>query len=342
LEPWGSAIAIDAMGGDRAPQEVVRGAILAARESPHIPLFLAGDEARVREELKAGGWDGSNIEVVPSKTVIDMKDSPVEALRKKKDSSIEVATRLVKDGRAFAVVGAGNTGACVAASTLLLGVLPHVKKAGIAVGFLTGETKVVVIDVGANIYSKPEHLIQYGIMASIYAQEILGVESPRVGLLNIGEEDKKGNALVKTTHDLFRGTKINFVGNVEGGEIFRGGVDVVVCDGFVGNIVLKTAEGMAERLMSLVHGVLKDTALKSPIPSDAREGTGATLQEAVGRLERKLDYSEYGGAPLLGVNGITIIAHGRSDAKAIFNAIRMARKMGEINLNARISKELRA
>jgi phosphate acyltransferase len=336
LEPRGSAIAIDAMGGDRAPQEVVRGAILAARESPQVPLLLAGDEARVREELKAGGWDGSNIEVVPSKTVIDMKDSPVEALRRKKDSSIEVATRLVKDGRAFAVVGAGNTGACVAASTLLLGVLPNVKKAGIAVGFLTGETKVVVIDVGANIYSKPEHLIQYGIMASIYAQEILGVASPRVGLLNIGEEDKKGNALAKTTHDLFRGTNCNFIGNVEGVEIFRGGVDVVVCDGFVGNIVLKTAEGMAERLMSLVHGVLKE------MTSKGTGGAGAALQEAVGHLQRKLDYSEYGGAPLLGVNGITIIAHGRSDAKAIFNAIRVAGKMGEINLNARISKELRA
>jgi phosphate acyltransferase len=338
LAEKGPAIAIDAMGGDRAPREVVRGAILAARERPGVPLILAGDETRVREELTAGEWDGQNIEVVHARTVIDMMDSPVEALRRKRDSSIEVATRMVKEGRAFAVVGAGNTGACVAASSIHLGVLPNVKKAGIAVAFLTGPSKVVVIDVGANIYPKPDHLIQYGVMASLYAREILGVERPRVGLLNIGEEDKKGNPLAQTTHALFQKTKLNFIGNVEGVEIFRGSCDVVVCDGFVGNIVLKTAEGMAERLLGLFHQVITET-----IDSEPRSGAqGGALREAMGRLERRLDYSEYGGAPLLGVNGITIIAHGRSDAKAIFNAIRVAQRMGEIDLNARITDELHA
>jgi glycerol-3-phosphate acyltransferase PlsX len=334
----GPAIAIDAMGGDRAPREVVRGAILAAREQPEVPLILAGDEARVREELRLGEWSGSNIEVVHSKNVIDMTDSPVEALRRKKDSSIEVATRLVKDGRAFSVVGAGNTGACVAASTLLLGLLPDVKKAGIAVAFITGDTRVVVIDVGANVAAKPEHLIQYGIMASIYARGILGVDRPRVGLLNIGEEEKKGNTLVKSSHALFQKSRLNYVGNVEGVELFRGVCDVVVCDGFVGNIVLKTSEGMAERLIGLFHQVLGEA-----IDAESRGAAlGRTLREAMGRLEKKLDYSEYGGAPLLGVDGVTIIAHGRSDARAIYNAIRMARRMGELDLNSRISEELRA
>jgi len=332
----GPAIAIDAMGGDRAPREVVQGAILWARENPQVPLCLAGDEARVREELRLGGWDGKNIEVVPSRCVIDMGDSPVEALRKKKGSSIEVATRLVKEGKAFAVVGAGNTGACVAASTLLLGVLPNVKKAGIAVTFSTGDTRVVVIDVGANVYSKPDHLIQYGIMASLYAREILEVEHPRVGLLNIGEEDEKGNALAKTTHALFQKTKLNFIGNVEGVELFRGACEVAVCDGFVGNIVLKTAEGMAERFLGLFHKALRESIDGQPHAAEV----GAALKKAMGQLERKLDYSEYGGAPLLGVNGVTIIAHGRSDRKAIFNAIRVARRMGEIDLNTRFSEEL--
>jgi phosphate acyltransferase len=332
----GPAIAIDAMGGDRAPREIVRGAILAARQSPAIPLILAGDEARVREELEAGGWDGSNIEVVPSRCVIEMGDSPVEALRKKRGSSIEIATRLVKEGRAFAVVGAGNTGAAVAASTLLLGVLPNVKKAGIAVSFSTGDTRVVVIDVGANVYSKPEHLIQYGVMASLYAREILGVESPRVGLLNIGEEDEKGNALAKTTHTLFQKTKLNFIGNVEGVEVFRGVCEVVVCDGFVGNILLKTAEGMAERLLGLFHHAVKRAIESHPAGPDLPP----SLREVVGEMERKLDYAEYGGAPLLGVNGVTIIAHGRSDQRAILNAIRVAQRMGEIDLNARFSEEL--
>jgi glycerol-3-phosphate acyltransferase PlsX len=287
--------------------------------------------------------------VAPARCVIGMSDSPVEALRRKKGSSIEVATRQVKEGKAFAVVGAGNTGACVAASTLLLGALPNVKKAGIAVTFGTGDTRVVVIDVGANVYSKPEHLIQYGVMASLYAREILGVAEPRVGLLNIGEEDEKGNALAKTTHVLFQQTKgLNFIGNVEGVELFRGACEVAVCDGFVGNIVLKTAEGMAERLMSLFREALREsmggeTTGAGGAGAEAKGTEGEippTLRQAVAKLERKLDYSEYGGAPLLGVNGVTIIAHGRSDAKAIYNAIGVAQRMGEIDLNARFNEEL--
>lgn len=324
------------MGGDKAPREIVRGAVLAARELPDVLLYLAGDETRVRQELAEAGWSGSNIEVSHAQTVIEMGDSPVEALRRKRGSSIEVATRLVREGKAAAVVGAGNTGAAVAASSLFLGVLPTVKKAGIAVVFNTGEQPVVICDVGANVYAKPEHLIQYGVMASLYARDVLGIANPRVGLINVGEEDEKGNVLAKTTHALFQKTRLNFIGNVEGVDIFRGTVDVVVCDGFVGNIVLKTAEGMAERLMHVVNHEIRQFVETLP----NREEVGGSLRGALKGLERRLDYAEYGGAPLLGVNGTTIIAHGRSDAKAIFNAIRVAKRIGEVDLNSRFSEEL--
>ncbi len=332
----GTAIAIDAMGGDHAPREVVRGAVRAASELPDVALILAGDETRIKAELAENGWNGSNIEIAPAKCVIEMSDSPIEGLRKKRGSSIEVATRLVKERRAFSVVSAGNTGACVAASTLFLGVLPQVKKAGIAVVLSTGDSKVVVIDVGANVYSKPEHLIQYGIMANLYAQSILDVAAPRIGLLNVGEEDEKGNALAKETFGLFQKTKLNFIGNIEGSEIFAGGCDVVVCDGFIGNVVLKTAEGICEQLVRLFHGAVHEAM--AALPNGAQ--LGGSIRSAMSSLERKLDYAEYGGAPLLGIAGGTIIAHGRSDARAIHNAIRVARRMGEIDLNSRITDEL--
>ncbi|MBI4605286.1 MAG: phosphate acyltransferase PlsX, partial [Planctomycetes bacterium] len=253
-----TSIAIDAMGGDHAPRQVVLGTIQSARSHPHVRHILVGREAEVRAELEAAGWrssvgdgriDDGRIDVVPAEHVIGMGDSPVESLRRKRGSSIEVAVRLVKTGEAAAMVSAGNTGACVAAATILLGLLPEVRRAGIAVAFHAGASPVVVIDVGANVSSKPEHLIQYGIMANLYARSVLSVENPRIGLLNIGEEDEKGNPLAKTTHQLFSRTRLNFLGNVEGVEIFRGVCDVVVCDGFVGNIVLKVSEGLAERLV---------------------------------------------------------------------------------------------
>jgi glycerol-3-phosphate acyltransferase PlsX len=334
------SIAIDAMGGDHAPREVVRGTVDAARGNPDARLLLVGREREVREELTEAGWNGSNIEVVAAEHVIGMGESPVEALRRKRGSSIEVATRLVRTGDAVAMVSAGNTGACVAAATIFLGLLPDVRRAGIAVAFHAGDRPVVVIDVGANVYSKPEHLIQYGIMANLYARSVLGVESPRVGLLNIGEEDEKGNPLTKMTHNLFRRTKLNFLGNVEGVQIFRGVCDVVVCDGFVGNIVLKVSEGLAERLVDLFRTTLEEAFAGS----DAASGAAASsrLRGAFTSLKDRLDYSEYGGAPLLGVNGVMIIAHGRSDARAISNAVRVARRMAETDVNRNITEEIRA
>jgi phosphate acyltransferase len=354
VEPVASgsrAIAVDAMGGDKAPREAVRGAVQAVRLDPQVRVLLVGREAAVRAELDAAGWSGSGIDIVPAEHVIEMGDSPVEALRRKKGSSIEVAIRLVRSGDAAAMVSAGNTGACVAAATICLGLLPEVRRAGIAVAFDAGARPVVVIDVGANVSSKPEHLIQHGIMANLYARSVLRVENPRVGLLNIGEENEKGNVLTKTTHTLFRDTRLNFVGNVEGVEIFRGVCDVVVCDGFVGNIVLKVSEGLAERLVDLFQSTLRESFVSDlpPVrqPGEAASGDGAGSIESKLRgvfkaLRQKLDYSEYGGAPLLGVNGVIIIAHGRSDANAIANAIRVARRMAETDVNRLITEEIRA
>jgi glycerol-3-phosphate acyltransferase PlsX len=346
------AIAIDAMGGDHAPREVVRGAVEAARLNQDVRLLLVGQAEKIRRELESAelesGEPGSarprpgNIEVVPAEHVIEMSDSPIEALRKKKGSSIEVGTRLVHTGDALAMVSAGNTGACVAAATLFLGLLPEVRRAGIAVSFHAGKSPVVVIDVGANVSSKPEHLIQYGVMASHYARSVLRIESPRVGLLNIGEEDEKGNSLTKSTHNLFKKTALNFLGNVEGVEIFKGVCDVVVCDGFVGNIVLKVSEGLAERLVDLFQTTLERVEPADPASESSRGSIQKHVQGALSNLRAKLDYSEYGGAPLLGVNGVMIIAHGRSDSKAIANAIRVARRMVEMDVNKHITEELQA
>jgi glycerol-3-phosphate acyltransferase PlsX len=347
-------IAVDAMGGDHAPREVVRGAVEAARLDPDLRLLLVGREKEVRAELEPLGAGGLNIEVVHAEQVIDMGDSPVEALRRKKGSSIEVAALRVRSGDAVAMVSAGNTGACVAAATLRLGLLPEVRRAGIAVTFHAGNRPVVVIDVGANVASRPEHLIQYGIMASLYARSVLRVENPTVGLLNVGEENEKGNALAKTTHSLFRKTRLNFLGNVEGVEIFRGICDVVVCDGFVGNIVLKVAEGLAERLADLfrrtleetiegVSGKLSEKARAGPsVAADAVLEVGKDLLGGFSSLRERLDYSEQGGAPLLGVNGVVTIAHGRSSARAIANAIRAAKRMAEADVNRNITEEIRA
>lgn len=324
------------MGGDNAPQEVVKGALIALEADPDLKMYLVGNESDVSSELSANGYEGDRIEVVHAEHAISMSDNPVKALKEKKGSSIEVAMRLVREGKASSFVSAGNTGACVAASSLFLGRLKAVKRPGIAVVFHTGEAPVVVVDVGANIACKPDHLIQYGVMASLYAQEILGVDSPRVGLLNIGEEDAKGNSLSKETHARFQQTGVNFIGNVEGSEIYSGKVHVVVCDGFVGNTVLKVSEGLAERLLYLFTTTVKQALAQVP----EAMALAPVLKKAASELISKIDYSEYGGAPLLGVDGTVIIAHGRSDGKAIGNAIKVANRMAAIELNSRISEEL--
>ena len=342
-------VAVDAMGGDRAPSEVVLGSVQAARARPDdFQLLLVGKPDCLEAELRAVGWNGANVEVVPAHEVIGMGDSPIVALRKKKGSSIEIAMNLVRDGRADAVISAGNTGACVAAGTIRLGLLPEVRRAGIAVIFTPGPKPVVAIDVGANINAKPEQLLQYGIMASLYAREIIGVESPRVGLLNIGEEVEKGTSLAKATNALFTQSALNYAGNIEGVDIFRGGCDVAVCEGFLGNVVLKVSEGLAECLLRLfkegAEGVVRELAAsqEAGVSEQAVGKVQQALTGALAGLLGKVDYSEFGGAPLLGVNGVVIIAHGRSDAKAIANAIHVSQRMAEADLNRHITEEIRA
>ena len=310
-------IAVDAMGGDYAPDEIVLGAVQAAQEYD-IEIILVGDENAIQPLLAKYG-SHNRLSVVHASQVIEMCEQPSTAIRKKKDASIVVATRLVKEGRCDAVVAAGSTGAAVAAAMFGLGRIKGVERTTIATPIpnLTGTT--ILLDSGANVDSKPKHLVQSAVMGSIYAEYVLGIKNPRVGLLNIGEEESKGNEQALATFPLLKQlTTINFIGNVEGRDIAKGTVDVVVCDGFVGNVVLKWGEGLSSAIMQLMKDAIKNSGLLTKLASLA-------VLPALGGLKKKLDYAEYGGAPLLGVDGGFIICHGSSKAKAIKNAVRVAR-----------------
>jgi glycerol-3-phosphate acyltransferase PlsX len=307
-------VAVDAMGGDHAPHEIVRGAAQALDRDPELRVLLIGDEVQVGPAVEAvEGIDGDRIEIRHASQVIEMGESPVEALRRKPDSSIQKCVEALRDGDVDAMLSAGDTGGVVAAATLFIPRLKGVKRHGIAIPFPTISGRTLICDVGANIRAKPVHLLQYAIMASAYAQAVMGVEEPRVGILSVGEEAAKGTDLVKKTRDLLTRAEVNFVGNVEGVHIFQGVADVIVCDGFVGNVVLKVAEGVAEAFLHTLVGQLGPIAKEYP-----------DLEKLVTPLTRRLDYSKTGGAPLLGVNGSVVICHGRSKATAISNAIEVA------------------
>jgi len=325
-------IAVDAMGGDRAPDEIVRGAVLAAREFGQAHLLLVGDQGRIESILAELGALPDNVSIHHASEVVGMEEAARVALREKRDSSIARAVGLVADGSAEAVVSAGNTGAAVALSTLRLRPLPGVQRAGIAVTLPTLEGACILIDAGANISCKPEHLLQYGIMASVYSEIMLGTENPKVGLLNIGEEGAKGNALVKQTYALLAEADLNFVGNVEGDDIYTGECDVIVCEGFAGNVILKTSEGLAEAMLRMIKGEIMSQW-------SSRLG-GWLCKPAFRRVRSRIDFSEYGGEPLLGLNGVSMIGHGRSDAKAMFNAVRQTCRVIEARLNANILARL--
>lgn len=307
-------IAVDAMGGDYAPREIVKGALQAAVEYK-MAVILVGDEKQVRAEL--GDCDaGGLVSIVNAPEVIEMREHPAVAVRRKKNSSIVRATQLVKEGEASALVSAGSTGAAMASALLGLGRIKGIDRPAIA-GVLPSEKGfTVLLDAGANVDCKPQHLLQFGVMGYLYAKKILGIVNPRVGLLSNGEEETKGNETTLAAYPLLSGAGINFIGNVEGRDIFRGTVDVVVCDGFVGNIVLKAGEGMVGALFKM----MKEEITKSLL---AKMGT-VMAEPALKGVKRRLDYAEYGGAPLLGVNGVSIICHGSSTAKAVKNAIRVA------------------
>ena len=326
-------IALDAMGGDLGPGEMVAGAILAARTTD-LEITLLGDESRLRALLREQNCSSPRIHLVHTSQVVDMDESPFDAIRKKKDSSIVRAFTLHREGKVDGVVSAGNSGATMAAAIKLLGRLGEISRPGIAGIFPTLKGPVVMMDVGANVDCRPQHLFQFAIMASAFSQILFGTPQPRVGLLSIGEEGGKGNLLVKKSHELLQQSSLNYIGNVEGRDTFQGDVDVIVCDGFVGNVCLKLSEGLAEAVM----GMLREEIVKS-----AKAKLGYLLaKDAFVAFRKRVDYAEYGGGPLLGLKGNGIVCHGRSNAKAIMNAIRVASEMARNRVNDRILQLLSA
>jgi phosphate acyltransferase len=326
-------IALDAMGGDHGPYEQIAGAIQALEETD-LQLTLVGDESDIRACLDRIAPDEtilSRLQIVHTPEMVEMGESPVEAIRKKKNSSVMLAFDLVRKGKAEAAVSAGNSGATMAAAVRKLGRLKNVSRPGIASAFPTLKKPVVMMDVGANVDCRPQHLFQFALMASAFSR-VFDIESPRIGILSIGEETGKGNQLVKETHTMLANSSLNFVGNVEGRDIFQGNVDVIVCDGFVGNICLKVSEGLVEAATEMI-----------------REGIMGSLKAKIGyflarpvfrKFKKQVDYAEYGGAPLLGINGTGIICHGKSNAVAIKNAIIEAGKIVEIKVNDKIVESL--
>lgn len=320
-------IIVDAMGGDYAPEVVVEGVVTAVKEHA-LEVVLVGDASRINFLLKKLKYDGDNISVYPAPEVIEMSEPAAASVRKKRNSSIVVGLNLVKDGQGAAFFSAGNTGAVVCAATLSLGLLPGIERPGIAIVAPTLKGISLIIDVGANIDPKPTQLLQYGIMSDAYLRYILNRPNPTVGLLNIGEEETKGTEFVKETHELFEKSNLNFIGNVEGKDLFSGKCDIIICDGFVGNVALKVSESLAEAMQEFLKRHLKSNPLGV---------LGMLLlKTSLGRFKKEMDYSEYGGAPLLGVNGVIIIGHGRSNANAIKNAIRVAKEEVERRFNEKI------
>ncbi len=316
-------IALDAMGGDSGSEIMIQGALAAVAENKSLEVILVGDESSLRDKLQkctgSSNETARRLHIVHASECIEMDESPVDGVRKKKDASVMVAFDLVKSGSADAVVSAGNSGATLAAGIRKLGRLEGVSRPGIASFFPTLKRPVMLMDIGANVDCRPKHLYQFALMASSCSHLLLGTENPRVGLLSIGEETGKGNALVKGTYSLLQRSSLNFIGNVEGRDVYKGDVDVIVCDGFVGNIALKISEGLAEAAMQM---------LRKEIMKTWRAKIGYLLiRKAFAGFKKQVDYAEYGGAPLLGIAGTGIICHGSSDATAIHNAIGVASEM---------------
>ena len=328
-------IAVDAMGGDSAPRAEIDGSLEAVRRLENVRIILVGREDVLRRELRRR--DGSRewqdlIEIRHAREAVTMEDS-AKAFRTKRDSSIRVASRLVHDGEAQGLVSAGNTGAVMATAKLVQGMVPGVDRPALGGAFPTAVGKpVVVLDLGANVDCSPRMLAQFAVMGHIYSRVIFGIADPRVGLLSIGEEEHKGNDLTRATTPLLRGLPIQFIGNVEGRDIFTGDVDVIVCDGFIGNVALKVSEGVGEMVKQMLRESLRATVTRK---------IGSLLsRSAFQDFKNRIDYSEYGGAPLLGVRGVCIICHGRSNANAIKNAIRVAAEFAAGKVNQKIEEEL--
>ena len=335
-----TTIAVDAMGADRAPKPEVEGAILAARHYD-VRVLLVGQEHVVRAELEHHpSARHLPIEVVHASEVIGMHEKAAQAVRSKRDSSMRVGLRLVREGKAAGFITAGNTGAAMATAKMVLGALPGVDRPGLAAVFPTSSgTASILLDVGANVDCKPQNLQQFAIMGEVYFRSIFrgrfpNADHPRVGLLSIGEEEGKGNELTREAFKLLKQTHLNFIGNVEGRDLYNGTADVIVCDGFVGNVALKISEG----LVGTVRALLKES-LQSTI---TRQVGYLLARRAFGDFKKRLDYSEYGGAPLLGIKGVAIVGHGSSNSNAIKNAIRVAAEFANAGLNQKIEAEIQA
>jgi glycerol-3-phosphate acyltransferase PlsX len=325
-------VAVDAMGGDAAPRVEVEGAVLAARSYP-VKILLVGRQEILRRELAEHLTDHLPIEIVNANEIITMDDAAAKAVRAKKDSSVRVAARLVRQGRAQGMVSAGNTGAIMATAKIVMGTLSGVYRPALASVFPTLKgTAAVLIDVGANVDSTPQMLTQFALMGEVYSRLICRMDRPRVGLLSIGEEEHKGNELTKGATPLLKQLPINYIGNVEGRDVYSGQADVIVCDGFIGNVALKVSEGLVETIKYIIQESLTATVTRK---------IGYVLSRAAfDDFKKRLDYSEYGGAPLLGVKGVCIICHGRSNPNAIKNAIRVAFEFSEGRVNEEIETAL--
>jgi glycerol-3-phosphate acyltransferase PlsX len=324
-------IAVDSMGSDNSPYSEIEGTVQAAK-AYSVDVVLVGKESLLTPLLKEAGGDGLPIEIKNATQAIAMDEAPTVALRKKKDSSIRVAADLVREKVASGLVSAGNTGAVMAISKMVFGAVPGVDRPALAAVLPTLAGHAVLLDVGANVACKPHHLVQFAVMGHLFSKKIVGVASPRVGLMSVGEEESKGNELTKEVHKALKQLHLNFIGNVEGRDIYNGRADVIVCDGFTGNVALKTSEGLIEAVLKL---------LKDELSRNLQAKVGALLsQQSFKRLKKRLDYSEYGGAPLLGLRGVSIICHGRSSSNAIKNAIRVAKEFAENQVNVKLEAEL--
>jgi glycerol-3-phosphate acyltransferase PlsX len=326
-------IAIDAMGGDHAPDVIVAGALEAVREWKDTTVILIGDAARIEPLIRQGGDQPSNLEVVHASEIIEANDEPVKAVRRKKDASMVVAGRMVHEKKADAMISAGNTGALMTTGLLVVGRIEGIDRPALTLTIPSMDGKgMVALDMGANMDASPDQLVQYAIMGSIYRKKVHGVVKPRVGLLNVGTEAMKGNELTKAAYPLLEQAPIHFIGNVESRDLLYGPCDVLVCDGFAGNIMLKSLEGAAATIF---------TALKTEFTRNlATKAAAAILRPGITKFKRQLDYSEYGAAPLLGINGMVLKSHGSSNGLAIKNAIRQARLSVQNDLLESIVKEI--
>lgn len=323
-------IAVDCMGGDYAPEEIVKGCLSAYKELG-LESILVGDEERIKSILKREGFKGE-LEVVHAPEVIQMNEPPSNVL-KKKQSSLFVAGKLVRDGLADGLVSAGNTGAVLTVGKFVIGSIEDLERPAIGVALPNPKGRTVLIDVGANVDCKPRHLLHFAVIGHTYAEEILGIKNPRVGILSIGEEEGKGNELVKETYPLLKASNLNFKGNAEGRDIYAGTFDVIVCDGFVGNVILKASESLGFAVLQMI----KEEVQKSLLAK-----IGALLMRpALNNFKKKADFTEYGGIPLLGAKKPVIITHGRANAKAIKNAIRVANEFLTHHFNERLSENLK-